>query len=76
MEIEWERLEFNQNIPHTLYHKLEEKQVPPLTIVNAEGEEVEHEIIGSEVRFNYDLPRDRFRVPSWHVTSKCACPLH
>lgn len=63
VEIEWERLEFNQNIPHTLYYKLEEKQVPPLTIVNAQGEEVEHEIIGSEVRFNYDLPRDRFRVP-------------
>ncbi|HCZ39938.1 alpha-mannosidase [Brochothrix thermosphacta] len=62
-EIEWKRLPFSQGVPEELYAQLKNETLPELTVIDAKGQAVAAEILSHEVRFNYDLPKDAFRVP-------------
>ncbi|HZJ87202.1 MAG TPA: alpha-mannosidase [Erysipelothrix sp.] len=63
MEIEWERLVLGTDLPHNLYNTLNDKEVPSLKLVDKDGNSIPFEIMNSEVRFDYDLPKDSFRIP-------------
>ncbi|NLW15180.1 MAG: alpha-mannosidase [Erysipelothrix sp.] len=62
-EIEWERVILGSDQPHMIYDKLDKKAVPDLQLLDDEGNNIPFEIVNSEVRFDYDLPKDGFRVP-------------
>lgn len=62
-EIEWKRGLFSEGAPNAQYTKLKNEAVPELVVIDETGEEVEAEVISSEVRFGYDLPKDGFRIP-------------
>lgn len=63
VEIEWERILFAGHDHETLYDKLEKKGIPTICVQDSHGETVAFDLVGSEVRFGYDLPKDGFRVP-------------
>ncbi len=62
-EIEWERLVLGQDLPHKLHERLDKKDLPNLKLVDEKGQNIPFEITNSEVRFDYDLPKDSFRIP-------------
>lgn len=62
-EIEWERLPFASGVPEKLYAELAGRDLPALMVVDSQNNVIPAEIVKHEVRFNYDLPKDAFRVP-------------
>lgn len=63
--IEWQRRPFSEGSPSRLFAELE-KELPDLTavtVLDSEGNELPCELVDKQVRFNYDLPDDRFRIP-------------
>lgn len=75
--LEWERLPFNQSKPNVLYQTLEAKELPTLCVQDEHGKPVFAEIIDSWVQFDFDLPKDGFRVPymAKMVKIRLACTL-
>lgn len=63
VEIEWERNQFDGRKPHVNYDELVEKDLPEFNIVDENGNDIEFDFVDTEVRFEYDLPKDAFRVP-------------
>ncbi|UPU40046.1 hypothetical protein MX850_05110 [Erysipelothrix sp. Poltava] len=61
----------------SLYKELENKVLPPLCVLDEEGHKVQAEILDSWVQFDYDLPKDGFRVPhmSKRIKVRLSCEL-
>lgn len=64
-KIEWKRLTFSEGHPPQLFHQLEKEaeSLADFVVINEQGEEVLAEITGHDIQFDYDLPKDRFRIP-------------
>jgi alpha-mannosidase len=63
VEVVLERKLFKEGIPEKLYDELKAQPKATYKVINREGQEVPAEISEEEVLFDYDLPKDRFRVP-------------
>ncbi|MFK5292556.1 alpha-mannosidase, partial [Lactococcus lactis] len=63
VEVVLERKLFKEGIPEKLYDELKTQPKSTYKVINREGQEVPAEISEEEVLFDYDLPKDRFRVP-------------
>ncbi|WP_159649174.1 alpha-mannosidase [Erysipelothrix aquatica] len=63
VEVEWERIPFNDRKPQENYYELVEKGTPDVLVINESGKSVPFEIVSSDVKYNYDLPKDAFRKP-------------
>ncbi|MCT0455107.1 alpha-mannosidase [Lactococcus cremoris] len=63
IEVVLERKFFKDGIPEKLYDELKGKPKATYKVINREGQEIPAEISEEEVLFDYDLPKDRFRVP-------------
>ncbi|MDR0921475.1 MAG: alpha-mannosidase [Lactobacillales bacterium] len=63
VKIELERVLFEGVYPEEAYHKLEESATPQMRIVDSYGKEISFIVDNISVEFNYDLPKDAFRVP-------------
>jgi len=65
VEIEWDRALFADGRPDSQFEKMKaaEQALPALEVVNSKGERVPFNLIGTEVRFGYDLPKTKFRIP-------------
>lgn len=62
-EIEWKRLPFSAGKPSDLHDQLMAETLPDFVVRSASGALLTTEVINKTVRFNYDLPKDRFRQP-------------
>lgn len=62
VQIEWERLLFGGRKPKEVFKELEDRETPNFNVVDVEGNNVDFDLIDEEVSFNYDLPKDQFRV--------------
>ncbi|CAM4270998.1 alpha-mannosidase [Erysipelothrix inopinata] len=62
-EIEWERIPFNHRKPNENYDILAAKEYPELEIRDVNGNTIAFEIVSTDVKFGYDLPKDAFRKP-------------
>ena len=63
VEVEIERKPFKEGIPHELWEELVESTTPTFEVIDTQGNIIPAVVSTSEVRFGYDLPKDRFRVP-------------
>lgn len=63
VEVELERQTFSEGIPSELFHALKAKAAENYVVINAQGEPLSATVSEEKVRFNYDLPKDRFRIP-------------
>jgi len=65
VEIEWQRALFADGKPDAQYEamKTAQKNLPNFKVVDAKGNEVPFEQVSSDVRFGYDLPKTKFRIP-------------
>lgn len=63
IDVELERKTFAEGIPGELFHELEEKAPGSYRVINTKGETMRAIISEEKVRFDYDLPKDRFRIP-------------
>lgn len=63
LDVELERKLFKEGAPDKLWEELAGDSLSKLQIVDAKGMFVEGTISEPKVRFDYDLPKDRFRVP-------------
>lgn len=63
VEIEIERIPFATSWPPLGYKTLKEKGIPNFKVINEAGSDTTFEIIKKEVKFGYDLPKDKFRQP-------------
>lgn len=63
VEVVLERKFFKEGIPDQLYGELKAQPKATYKVINSRGEEIPAEISEEEVLFDYDLPKDRFRVP-------------
>ncbi|MFC6176870.1 alpha-mannosidase [Companilactobacillus huachuanensis] len=65
VEIEWERALFADGRPDAQFEKMKmlEQELPALKVINAKGEIIPFNFVGTQVRFGYDLPKTQFRIP-------------
>lgn len=63
IELEIDRVPFAKAWPPVGYRTLKEKGFPNFSVVNEANESVNFEIVKREVKFGYDLPKDKFRQP-------------
>lgn len=65
VEIEWDRALFADGKPDEQYEAMQSelRDLPDLEVVDKHGYIVPFELIKTEVKFNYDLPDDKFRIP-------------
>ncbi len=65
VEIEWQRALFADGRPDAQFEAMKEvqKNLPDLQVIDGQGQKVPFEIVGSDVRFGYDLPKTKFRIP-------------
>lgn len=61
--IEIDRKYFNEGSPNKLKEKLVEEPTPNFQVINQDGQVLSATISKAQVNFDYDLPKDRFRVP-------------
>ena len=61
--IELERKCFAEGIPEKLYEELEKQPPKSYHVETSNGEEVPASLSETFVTFDYDLPKDRFRIP-------------
>ncbi|EUJ42097.1 alpha-mannosidase [Brochothrix campestris] len=75
-EIEWKRLPFSTGKPSDLHDQLMAESLPDFVVRSASGDIIPTEVINKTVRFNYDLPKDRFRQPfmAIYVTVRFVAP--
>lgn len=77
VEVKWDQGLFADGYPNAQYEKMQAlaKDLPDFEVVNAKGETVAFEILSQEVRFDYDLPKTKFRVPYMGLFIKLAIPV-
>ncbi|WP_125588222.1 alpha-mannosidase [Companilactobacillus jidongensis] len=65
IEIEWDRAPFSEGTPNDQYELMQSKlaELPELEVVDKHGYGIPFELVKSEVRFDYDLPKEQFRIP-------------
>ncbi|PCS01026.1 sugar hydrolase [Lactococcus fujiensis JCM 16395] len=63
VEVVLERKLFSEGLPVDLYRSLDAKVDQKFEVIDQTGQIVHAEISKAEVLFDYDLPKDRFRVP-------------
>lgn len=63
IEVELERKTFKEGVPHRLFEALKNQPAGMYRIINAAGEEMKAAISEPKVRFNYELPKEAFRIP-------------
>lgn len=63
IDIELERKTFAEGYPVRLYNELKDRAATEYHVVNGAGNEVPATISAEKVVFDYDLPKDRFRIP-------------
>ena len=63
IEIEIDRVPFSAAWPPVGYRTLKEKGFPNFKVVDKNQKSVLFEIVKQEVKFGYDLPKDKFRQP-------------
>ena len=63
IEVEWKRLPFSNGRPDELYRELKEEKLPAMKVIDEQGVEIPARMIHTDIRFDYDLPKDRFRQP-------------
>ena len=63
IEVELERKTFHEGWPAQLYSQLEEMPKGDYHVIDKEGNVVAAVISEEDVRFDYDLPKDAFRIP-------------
>ncbi|WP_086350346.1 alpha-mannosidase [Candidatus Enterococcus clewellii] len=63
VEIELERKTFKEGIPAELYQELKERPTMSYQVVDQAGNVVNAVISKEEVLFDYELPKDAFRIP-------------
>lgn len=62
-DIEVKRVTFAELYPADGYDKLAKEPAQTYHVINQEGEVVPAVISEEQIRFDYDLPKDRFRIP-------------
>jgi alpha-mannosidase len=74
IEVELERKTFAQGYPEQLYRALDEMPKGEYHVVDEQGQTVSAIVSEVNVRFDYDLPKDGFRIPYMkrYVTVKVA----
>ncbi|MEI5994399.1 alpha-mannosidase [Candidatus Enterococcus mansonii] len=63
VKVEIERKTFSNGVPHELWKTLAEKDTPVFEVIDHHGKSIPAILSHPEVGFDYDLPKDRFRVP-------------
>lgn len=63
VDIELKRIPFAKLYPTEGYHALNKEESKEYYVIDAKGQPVEAVISQEEIRFGYDLPKDRFRIP-------------
>ncbi|WP_297077207.1 alpha-mannosidase [uncultured Enterococcus sp.] len=63
VEVELERILFKEAYPSIGYDQLAERVAKEYHVVDQNGKEIPAIISEEKIRFGYDLPKDRFRVP-------------
>lgn len=65
VEIEWERALFADGKPEDQYEAMKQAQndLSEFKVIDQTGREVPFDFVSSDVRFGYDLPKDKFRIP-------------
>ncbi|KRK81181.1 alpha-mannosidase [Companilactobacillus nodensis] len=65
VEIEWDRAPFSEGKPNDQYELMQSRlaELPELEVVDKHGYSIPFELVKSETRFGYDLPKERFRIP-------------
>lgn len=63
IEVELERKTFAQGAPQRLYRELKERPQSHYFVVDQTGEKIPATVSLEEVLFDYELPKDAFRVP-------------
>lgn len=75
IEIELERKKFAEGLPETLFKELEDAPAKSYHVENAQGEVIPATVSEATVRFDYDLPKDRFRIPYMEKVVTVTIPL-
>ncbi|WP_430596640.1 alpha-mannosidase [Enterococcus sp. DIV0175] len=75
IEVELERKKFAEGLPETLFKELEDAPVKSYHVENAQGEIIPAIVSEATVRFDYDLPKDRFRIPYMEKVVTVTIPL-
>ncbi|MBO0482937.1 alpha-mannosidase [Candidatus Enterococcus courvalinii] len=75
IEIELERKKFAEGLPETLFKELEDAPAKSYHVENAQGEIIPATVSEAIVRFDYDLPKDRFRIPYMEKVVTVTIPL-
>lgn len=73
-EIEKDAIYFNELFPTQSYEKLEAEGKIAYSVVDSKGEKIQASVKEVSPRFNYDLPKDKFRQP--YVSRKLVVELH
>lgn len=65
VEIEWQRALFADGKPDEQYEAMKkaQRELPNFKVIDAKGNKVPFEMVSSDVRFGYDLPKTKFRIP-------------
>ncbi|KAF1296660.1 alpha-mannosidase [Enterococcus sp. JM4C] len=63
VEIELERKTFSEGYPSKLWDELKQQPKKSYKVIDKNGNEMPATISEEAVRFDYDLPKDRFRIP-------------
>ncbi|WP_062532095.1 alpha-mannosidase [Jeotgalibaca dankookensis] len=63
LDIELERKTFAEGYPAKLYQELEETPAFDYKVIDTNGKEHPATVTEENVRFGYDLPKERFRIP-------------
>ncbi|MBP2097835.1 alpha-mannosidase [Enterococcus rivorum] len=61
--VEIGRKDFKEGLPHEMWQKLNEETTPDFEVIDSRGQKIAAIISAPNVRFGYDLPKNRFRVP-------------
>lgn len=62
VEIELERHILNQTPHFEAYDKLRNLEIGDFEVVDSQGNNIPFDVVSSETRFDYDLPKDAFRI--------------
>ncbi|MGM0126128.1 alpha-mannosidase [Enterococcus sp. AZ194] len=63
IEVELERKTFSEGYPSKLWAELSDQPAKAYKVIDKAGNEIPAHISEEAVRFDYDLPKDRFRIP-------------
>ncbi|GAB2026956.1 alpha-mannosidase [Lactovum odontotermitis] len=63
VKIKIDQIKFSENYPQEAFDTLTQRQTPDFSVIDQDGNEVEAAIDQVKVEFDYDLPKDAFRVP-------------